>query len=398
MVELYNWQKEAIEKARINNFNILISAGTGSGKTLVAEEIIKILKQKTLIVVPTIALADQWKETLLQFLKPEQVGMYHGQLKLIRPVTIGVINSLIKETNWDKEFNLLILDEAHRYCQAEGEFVKLLLNNPNFNHIVGLTATIERQDGGHQILLDKINNCVYEYTIEDAFKGKLISPFTINVMGIDLPKTELERINKLDTDIKSLMDIFKGDMKKVLYALKKRNRQAGRTLALISQRKKLFNNSKAKVDKALKLIENNKDKKIIVFAEYIDTIDYLYQQLKKRGISSYVYYSGNTSSIFKLNKKEKQELLNTFKADTSGVLLTVKSLDEGLNVPTLDMGIVLGMNKVSRQAIQRMGRLIRKVDDKHANMYMFYFKGTSDYWTVYNFIKNFEKIAKVIWK
>ena len=115
---------------------------------------------------------------------------------------------------------------------------------------------------------------------------------------------------RLDSDIKVGMNKFGNNMSRLTGAMKKYNREAAKVLQLIHKRKMFFNNSKPKIEKAVEIIKENKGKKIIVFAEYIKSIDTLYQHLKAEGINTYVYYSSNNKdSLFKLNTKDKKELM-----------------------------------------------------------------------------------------
>ena len=395
-MELYAWQKDCLNKLRMSSFQGIVVAVTGSGKTTVALESIKELRVRTLIVVPTIALMNQWEKELLNIgVKPQDIGLYYGLEKNKNKVTIAVINSIYDEHNLTKDFKFLVIDEIHKIGATLWQ--RLILNN-TFEYRLGLTATLERGDGNEKLLKQKIGDIVYEYKTADAVDDDLLNEFYIVNYGLDLPIKEKEYLARLDKEIKDLMSKFDNDFSKVVQAISKGNRVAGRTLKLVSQRKQFFNNSIPKTDKACQLILDNLDKKIIVFGEYIESIDGLHTQLKNKGVSSYVYYSGNKDSKFKLKAQDKRELLENFKKDKAGVLLTVKSLDEGLNVPALEMGIVLGYNKTGRQAIQRMGRILRKQDNKKPTMYVLYYKNTSDLYNAKNFSDKFKDVAVIQWK
>ena len=45
---------------------------------------------------------------------------------------------------------------------------------------------------------------------------------------------------------------------------------------------------------------------------------------------------------------------------TSGVLLAIRCLDEGVDIPAISHGIILASTKQQREFIQRRGRLLRK--------------------------------------
>jgi len=396
MKQLYKWQKEALNALRINSYCGIVVAVTGSGKTRIATNVIKDLRVRTLIVVPTVALMHQWRSELLEVgIKDEDIGFYYSNVKVLNKVTIAVINSVYDMVGLSERFKLLILDEVHR-LGAE-MWCRLLLNN-NFKYNIGLTATLERHDGAEKLLKRKVGRVVYEYKTRDAVKDDLLNSFSIVNVAIDLPIKEKDYLARLDAEIKSGMESFSGDMLKVVAALKRGNKYAANVLRVINKRKRFYNNSLPKVERAVQIILENRDKKIIVFNEYIETADKVFYQLQKHGITPYVYYSGNLDSLFKFTPNEKNTMLDTFRKASCGVLITVKALDEGLNVPDLEVGVILGYNKTSRQAIQRMGRLLRKVDDKAPVMYNLYYNDTSDVFNAQSFGNNFSDVARVYWR
>jgi hypothetical protein len=112
-VDLYSWQKQAINSLRMNSYNGVVVAVTGSGKTKVATEVMKELRTKTLIVVPTIHLMTQWRQVLVEEgFNPEQIGIYYGEKKKYNKITVAVINSICDQPDLDKQFGLLVCDEC----------------------------------------------------------------------------------------------------------------------------------------------------------------------------------------------------------------------------------------------------------------------------------------------
>lgn len=399
-MNLYEWQQQAVNEFLNNGKQGIIIGVTGSGKTVCALEAIKQVGEKTLIVVPTIPLLNQWKKELVKYgFLEEDIGLYYGETKVWNKITIAVINSVADKIDLAKRFPLAVFDEVHRYgnLNEDATWSNLLLNN-NFRYSLGLTATIEREDGGHELLLDKIGPVIYKYDTKKALREGVIAPFKIICRRIQLPKAQEEKLTRLDAQISSGMRKFDNDFSLVISEVKRRNWDAGRLLKAVSKRKKMYHHSQSKIQEAINIIKDNLDKKIIVFGSYIETADELYKQLKEEGVDPYVYYSGNKDSLFKFNNQDKRDIINNFKKVDSGVLISVKALDEGIDVPDISIGIVLGLTKVSRQAIQRMGRIVRKQQDKEAVMYLFYFGGTRDIDYVISFVNNFRDSAETTWE
>lgn len=128
----------------------------GSGKTIVAMAAMELAQTKTLILATNQAAVSQWVREIIDktHLTADQVGMYTGEQKLIRPVTVATYQILTwrrsKEEEFahlhlfeDQDWGLIVYDEVH------------LLPAPVFGATatlqgrrrLGLTATLVREDG-----------------------------------------------------------------------------------------------------------------------------------------------------------------------------------------------------------------------------------------------------------
>lgn len=127
----------------------LFDVMTGSGKTVMALNIISQMKKKTLIIVHKSFLLNQWLERIEQFLPDARVGRIQGECVDIdnKDIVIGMLQSLsMKEyhENTFKSFGLLICDEVH-HLSAE-VFVRAL-QCITTRYTLGLSATMQRKDG-----------------------------------------------------------------------------------------------------------------------------------------------------------------------------------------------------------------------------------------------------------
>lgn len=126
-------------------------------------------------------------------------------------------------------------------------------------------------------------------------------------------------------------------------------------LQKMHERQDILYNAKSRllaVTNLIKLI--NKNKKIIIFTERITQVDSLYSILNDT-------YKGKISRYHsKMEEPEKQLALDSFRVGSTNILITCKALDEGLNIPSADIAIILSGNSQERQRIQRLGRILRK--------------------------------------
>ena len=76
--------------------------------------------------------------------------------------------------------------------------------------------------------------------------------------------------------------------------------------------------------------------------------------------------------------KERSHTLAAFNEGTLGAVVTSRVLNEGVNVPEANVAIVLSGSGSVREHVQRLGRVLRKTDNKHAVLYEIVSAGTSE--------------------
>jgi superfamily II DNA or RNA helicase len=140
------YQEEAIEVA-MNSWRGVINFATGMGKTLTALHLLKRLKRKALVVVPSESIANQFYKELSSAFGDNNVGYFGGGKKKIKFITVGIAASVIN--NLDKfkeeELGVVIFDEVHHI--AANTFYDISIALGDVGRIYGLTATDFRSDG-----------------------------------------------------------------------------------------------------------------------------------------------------------------------------------------------------------------------------------------------------------
>lgn len=353
---LLPWQKEAFAAWKANGKRGTIQAATGSGKTLLGIEAIKEnIAGSVLIVVPTIPLQKQWKNEIVQKLKisEDMVGYVgNGFFDFDRNIIIAVVNSI---RNLEPKKDLLILDEIHHYGSVEN--IKFLRSG-KYTHVLGLSATPEREDGAHEEIL-KNAPIVYRYGTEKAIQDKTLSPFSLIFQGVELSQAERREYDKIHEYLKANpTDWNKYSFSEISPQLKR---------AYLA-RKHILHESLSKLETAASIIKEHEHEKIIVFSEFTKSVDALEHAVRK------------TRPVFKyhsnLPKAFRAAHLQAFRDCTNSVLISAKSIDEGVNVPDANIGIIIAGSKTTRQTVQRLGRILRKRDGKKAVIYVLYCRDT----------------------
>ena len=340
-----------------------IVAATAFGKTRTAVKIIQKLRTKypnisVLVVVPTELLKNQWSSELdiwgLGFNTEVRVMMGTSKMSL----------------NCD----LLIIDEAHR---INSEQLSNILENTKFKLILGLTATFERLDGRHEIL-EKYAPVCDTITIQDALLNGWISKYKDYVVLLDVPDIDVYReYNKefiqnfeyfgYDWNLAMSMIGPKGFVNRAKYrdeickdqskskeVFKQITYHATAFMRSLQNRKKFIHNHPEKIRVAEEIIAARPNSKIITFSANVKMAE---------SFSSGFVYTGKDS------KKKNRATLEEFSQWASGCLHTCKLAEEGLNLPDLSVGIMLGVNSSKTKQIQTLGRVVRLNKDKTAEFF-----------------------------
>ena len=183
-IELRDYQAEAVKRWMTGKRGVIVLP-TGAGKTYVALDVIRRLSVSTLIVVPTLALVDQWKEKLILF---GEVGEFTGRRKELKPITVTTYDSAYVNAEFlGDKFLLLVFDEVHH---LPAEAYRQIAEMSIAPYRLGLTAVYEREDGLHALLPDLVGGVVYELKPKDL-AGKHLANYVVE--RIKVPLTEKEK-------------------------------------------------------------------------------------------------------------------------------------------------------------------------------------------------------------
>ena len=365
-MKLREWQEKAFP-LWWNKKRGIIKVVTGGGKTFFAIHCLnKYLKKYpnklVLIVVPSIALLDQWYENLSDIFHDKDIALNGGgeKISLITKVCITTIDSL--KNIFDEveaENTLLIVDECHKIgTEKRGE----MLTN-NWHATLGLSATPERDyDDNFYIIIKKIlGDIIFDYDYIDAREDEVIVNFKLLYGYAALLPEEDEKYKKFTKSIQRRAATIGGnDMND--YPLK----------MLIFNRARLVKNSKNRIPYGLELIQKYKRDSWIVFTENKKQAKEFNRLVNKKGFKSGIY---NTD----LNDEERQENLDDFKSGKLNVLVSCTALDEGFDMPEADGAMILSASSSKRQRIQRMGRVLRITANKENALIVTVYSSKTEY-------------------
>lgn len=366
-----------------NNRRFLLKDFTVTHNTFCAIDILQELMEKepnmkTLIVVPkNIILETGWYKELVDAGIPiQKIGVYYGDVKEYAQITITNMQSINKIPL--EIFDMMILDEVHNY----GTDRMLNIIKTPMKYKLGLSATLKRMDNKHFDIMKIFNYNIYSYKPSEALTDGVLNPFIFVNVGVQL---DIESRDKYDFLTTQLNTIFKtgGSYEKIMRTT---SPLKFKMLALINERKALVNNYPEKFNIAREIIAHHPDNKIIVFNQFNDQTSKLYWYLLDDHKECRILHSG-------ISKDKREQALTDFKNDKFNVLLTSKVLDEGYNLPKLDVAIIMAGDSTDKQTVQRMGRVLRKKKGQNSILYQIYCVDTMEERNAETRAKMFKKLS-----
>jgi superfamily II DNA or RNA helicase len=369
LLKLRDWQSSAFDSWKNNNFEGIVSVVTGGGKTIFGIYCFDYLYknkqiESVIIVVPTKTLQDQWASNFKTFLNISDLEINYNYRKS-KKINI-IVNASAKRINFS--FNVtktfMILDECHKYGIMTHEH----LLSQNYYAKLGLTATLERKydDGVNQFLIPNIGKIIYSYGYKEALADNVISRYELVNIQTFFNEEEKNNYDETNEIIKKRAGIIISEKNKEVIDNFYLNILEEGLKLLLFKRSRIVNNTEQRIFIAVKIILDNLKYKKIIFCESIKQAETIYEICKESGLSTSIYHS-------KLSRNSRISNLFRFQNNFSNTLIGCKSLDEGFDVPDINLGIIVSQTKSSRQRIQRLGRTIRKSDGKSkAKIYTLY--------------------------
>ena len=393
--KLHDYQDEAITEWQKRDYRGIFDMATGTGKTYTGLGALTTLsknidhKLAAIIVCPYQHLVEQWVEDILKFNIEPIIGYSESSQKdwqkrlkdAIRDQKLKVRGKeffcfICTNATFSSDYvqtqlakiksdTLLMVDEAHNFGAP---YLSCLLFD-NYKYRLALSATLERHNDeeGTAKLYDFFGEKCIEYTLDRAIEEKKLTKYKYYPIVVTLTEEELEAYDNLSYEIgKCIMKGKNGKMK-----LSSR----GERLAL--QRSRIVAGARNKVtmleeviqpyihDKhilvycgATKGLEQNQDRSD-VDSEDIRQIDIVTDLLgNKLGMDVSQFTS-------KESVEEREVLKREFSAgDTLKVLIAIKCLDEGVNIPKIKTAFILASTTNPKEYIQRRGRVLRLAEGK----------------------------------
>jgi len=305
----------------------------GAGKTVIAIGCMARLQTHTLVLTTNVTAVKQWKQELLDktSLREDQIGLYTGEGKEIRPVTIATYQILTYRKTKGSPFEHFKIFEAANWGLVIHDEVHML-PAPVFRAVaelqakrrLGLTATLVREDGKE----------------EDVFS--LIGP-----KRVDVPWKTLEKSGFIATAHCLEIRVPLPPDERMDYAVAEQR-----------QRFRIASENRLKLKVMDELLAGHPDQSILVIGQYLEQLRIIGERLAAPVLT------GQTP------EREREELYRQFKEGELKVLIVSKVANFAIDLPDASVAIQMSGTFGSRQEeAQRLGRILRPKGERNVSYF-----------------------------
>lgn len=362
----FPYQAEAVD-AWMKRRRGVVVLPTGAGKTFVAQMLVERIGKAALVVTPTLDLMHQWYAVLgSAFDRP--IGLMGGGHFEIEDITVTTYDSAyIHMERLGNRFAFLIFDECHH---LPGPTYSLSAELSLAPFRLGLTATPEREDGGETRLDRLIGPLLYRREIGEL-AGEFLSEYETVRIQVRLSEAEQEEYAEQREIYRSF--VYEEGLRlgspagwqRFLQATSRSERGRRAFLAYRAQ-KAISQASEAKLRALEGLLVRHRMDRTLIFTSDNATV---YKISRRFLIPSITHQT---------KVKERHGILTAFNEGEYPFLVTSRVLNEGVDVPAANVAVVLSGSGTVREHVQRLGRILRRAENKQAVLYELVAENTAE--------------------
>ena len=380
---LREYQNEAIRAWQTQRFRGILAMATGTGKTLTAIDAIKRVRSKVqggavVITVPYQNLAMQWINGLRDQ-SIDTIPVFGGYLNWYSQVKnifmaaqysdavtlpcLVCVNTTFKDERFQELLELLktskqtshfiIVDECHHFNDSKQ--VKMLPEH--FRLRLGLSATPYDQFEGH-FLESYFGQIAYEFSLGRAIVEGFLTPYNFHVIACELDEDETQEYEKLTRTIVRLAGSEESFSPEIF----------AKVQPYLLARARIVGAAKDKLQKLNDHLKQVGKTPYSLFYCGDGSIDEAGGERHRQieAVLSLLHGLGWRCSQITANEslKTREELLERLRTKSIDAVVSIKVLDEGIDVPACQRAYLLASQSSDRQGIQRRGRVLRKSPGK----------------------------------
>lgn len=358
-------QVKAIQNWKAHDRRGILEHATGSGKTFTALCTIREsleMGEVPLVLVPSDLLLNQWASEIkdsLQDLSPNMLICGGGNAQwrdgLLAPFTRDrreankrLVLATVQTASTPEflgsivqgEHLFLVADEVHRLGSRQNSQIFTLETGPR----LGLSATPKRagDPAGTQAIFDYFTGVVPPpFTLADALAQGVLTRYFYYVHQVHLTEEEQKEWTKYTVRIMAALGKDKATPENQLNLTR-----------LLTQRARIAKAAEAKLPTAVRVIKENyrPGQQWIVYCDDQDQMRSVLNALQESRLPAVEYHSAMQG--------DRSGTIAYFGAN-GGILVSIRCLDEGVDIPTVTHALILASSQNPREFIQRRGRLLR---------------------------------------
>ena len=370
-------QLEALQNWEQHGRRGILEHATGSGKTFTAMCAIRDAlekKEPVLVLVPSTDLLRQWKKEMsdningidIDYLlcgggnsmwkQPGLLNMWtqpgNGKKRVVVSTMDTAASEQFLRSIAQGEHLFLVADEVHRLGSPNRRKVFDLWTGPR----LGLSATPIRYGDpeGTNAIMEYFGGIVPPvFSLEDAIRSKVLTPYFYQPIKVNLDAAEQAEWNDLTQQISRLIGRWSGSEDGFVKAMNSPQIQ----MKLLA-RARIVKEARGKVTAAMSVIQQyyKTGQRWIIYCDNQGQLKQVLNALLDEEYDAYEYYSEMVG--------DRQETLSYFSAN-GGILVSIRCLDEGVDIPETTHALILASSKNPREFIQRRGRILRRSEGKN---------------------------------
>lgn len=361
------YQSAALLAWQVADERGLLVMPTGSGKTRVALSAMAAAGCRSLCLVPTRALLQQWLAELAAVYSGP-VGCLGDGKREVEAITVSTFESAYRlMPSLGNRFELLVVDEAHHFGVGIRDEALEMCTAPRR---LGLTATPPDAAALHR-LGELLGPIAYQIGVGDL-TGRYLADFELVVVPLGL--NDAERASH-DADYRLFSELSRrfrelhpqGSWQE-LVAFAAQSPEGRAALGAWRRTRRLLGFTRAKARAVGTLLARHRGSRVLIFtadnyAAYAIAVEHLIMPI--------------TCDI---GRGEREQALEAFRRGELRALVSARVLNEGIDVPDADVAIIVGSTLGEREHVQRVGRLLRPQPGKRALVYELVTAATSEIW------------------
>ena len=365
----FTYQSEALNSWNHSKKGIAVLP-TGAGKSYLAALAIQEVQRSTLVMAPTIDLILQWQKNLEEWFACD-IGLLGGGSNELKDVTVSTYDSArIQAETIGNRFCMIIFDECHHlpspaYSQMTRAYIA--------PYKLGLTATPSVESDRQQLLKDVLGPVTYSKQIHQL-SGDFLAPYEVNTIEVDLTGEERRSYDyhrgvyqAFRDKVPNLFGNRYSWERFVMHAY--RSAEGRNAIRSFNTQKQISLSATGKMEKLAEILVRHNESRILIFTNDNKTAYYI-------------------SSLFLLplithetKAKERKLILENFRQGKWPFLVNSRVLNEGVDVPEANVAVIISGTATVREHVQRLGRILRKKDNKTAVLYEIITANTGEVYT-----------------